>query len=74
MCSYENIDSEEEEEEEEEEERPKPIAARYLRGPPVKPRAQPEQVWGHSLGSLNLFYTKGYKTTIYTWLNIYDVL
>ncbi|XP_031590940.1 serine/threonine-protein kinase VRK1-like isoform X1 [Oreochromis aureus] len=40
VCSYEDIDSEEEEEEEE---RPKPIAACYLRGPPVKPRAQPKQ-------------------------------
>ncbi|XP_035770805.1 serine/threonine-protein kinase VRK1-like [Neolamprologus brichardi] len=37
VCSYEDIDSEEEEE------RPKPIAARYLRSPPVKPRAQPKQ-------------------------------
>ncbi|XP_005935366.1 serine/threonine-protein kinase VRK1 isoform X1 [Haplochromis burtoni] len=37
VCSYEDIDSEEEEE------RPKPIAARDLRSPPVKPRAQPKQ-------------------------------
>ncbi|XP_068583766.1 serine/threonine-protein kinase VRK2 isoform X2 [Cebidichthys violaceus] len=43
--AYGEGDSEEEEEEEEEEEaRPTPIAACYLRGPPVGPRAPPKQV------------------------------
>ncbi|XP_030603743.1 serine/threonine-protein kinase VRK2 isoform X2 [Archocentrus centrarchus] len=35
--TYEEYDSEEEDE------RPKPIAAHYLRGPPIKPRSQPKQ-------------------------------
>lgn len=41
MQTYED-DSEDEDEEEET--RSKPIAACYLRGPPIGPRAQPKQV------------------------------
>lgn len=35
------------EDEEEEEARPKPIASRYLRGPPIGPRPPTKQVWHH---------------------------
>ncbi|KAM4590803.1 serine/threonine-protein kinase VRK1-like isoform 2-T3 [Odontesthes bonariensis] len=42
--SYEEDDGEEEEEDEEEDVRPKHIPARYRRGPPKSPVAQPEQV------------------------------
>lgn len=47
MVSYKEDTSEEEDEDEDEDEeeaRPRPIAACYLRGPPIGPRAPSKQV------------------------------
>lgn len=53
-------ESEEEEDDEEEEEeeaspRPRPIAACYLRGPPIGPGAQSKQVWRREAPAVSVF-------------------